>query len=499
MVLSLIPCYHVYSAALGRVIIKSNQAISSQFSKENTIYEVQDEINLSGKTITIPANCVLYFNGGSVANGTLKGNNTRLFIPFGQVFKSNLSLSGSFLSDDIKMSWWCTLGKSDNTTEVQAAFNSIASFINKVFTFDVPVRITDINYVLKYAPGVTFQGVNSSHQSVSQITVYGNNSQGIDISGSELLSFSNIVISGDKNSPPKCLLYSSKVKENNQSKGHTFYNISFRGSVSNCLVYNFAGEMWSFEKCHFSLSSENNANCFYGTILNTGGLSSKFGNTVSDANCLTVTSFTNCSISSRSTKPSVVFEGAPKKTVASIFFDRCYFYCPKGSSIEFKDVRGDVALTRCVDESGSQDSSPRETPFYSILGTTALSGFSLSSNTFYAKKNTAIVGASCEVKSYNSISNLVINSYAVWRFTRLTDAFHSSLSSTEKFYVTENAVNVDIKQSKKNINNIHLPSHSSRPSLTSGDEGTTFYDSELKKMILWNGRSWTNIDGSRLK
>ena len=37
-----------------------------------------------------------------------------------------------------------------------------------------------------------------------------------------------------------------------------------------------------------------------------------------------------------------------------------------------------------------------------------------------------------------------------------------------------------------------------RPSLDTNDEGYEFYDSTLKKKILWNGSTWTNLDGSVL-
>ena len=37
-----------------------------------------------------------------------------------------------------------------------------------------------------------------------------------------------------------------------------------------------------------------------------------------------------------------------------------------------------------------------------------------------------------------------------------------------------------------------------RPELSSSNEGFTFYDATLKKMILWNGTDWVNLDGTEL-
>lgn len=38
----------------------------------------------------------------------------------------------------------------------------------------------------------------------------------------------------------------------------------------------------------------------------------------------------------------------------------------------------------------------------------------------------------------------------------------------------------------------------SRPTLTTTDEGFEYYDSTLKKKILWNGTAWVNMDGTEL-
>lgn len=38
----------------------------------------------------------------------------------------------------------------------------------------------------------------------------------------------------------------------------------------------------------------------------------------------------------------------------------------------------------------------------------------------------------------------------------------------------------------------------SRPTLTADDEGYEYYDTTLKKKVLWNGTSWVNVDGTQL-
>ena len=37
-----------------------------------------------------------------------------------------------------------------------------------------------------------------------------------------------------------------------------------------------------------------------------------------------------------------------------------------------------------------------------------------------------------------------------------------------------------------------------RPTLSSAYEGFEYYDSTLKKKVLWNGTAWVNMDGTAL-
>ena len=46
--------------------------------------------------------------------------------------------------------------------------------------------------------------------------------------------------------------------------------------------------------------------------------------------------------------------------------------------------------------------------------------------------------------------------------------------------------------------NVYKLETSKRPSLKSNDEGFEYYDTILKKKILWNGTAWVNIDGTKL-
>lgn len=57
----------------GYKVLVANGTATSQITDENTIYEIRTDFDLGGLTLNIPRNCTLYFNGGSLKNGTIRG------------------------------------------------------------------------------------------------------------------------------------------------------------------------------------------------------------------------------------------------------------------------------------------------------------------------------------------------------------------------------------------------------------------------------------------
>ena len=436
--------------------------LESQITRENTIYEIRDIFDLKGKTVVIPEGCCLTFYGGGVYNGTLQGSNTRIESHNGRIFGNKLKLSGTLLSDVIKVSWWATLGSVDNTAEVQAALNSISSFVNRIFVFDIPIRITDLSYSLKYSPGTSFIGVSNSHQNNCAITVYGKDSQGLDISGTEILQFSNLLFVGDEKAPPRSLIFASRLVDNKQTNKHSLRNISFRGEVSMAFVYNYGGEEWTLENCEFNYSGkERPVALLYATSVNSAGCLSKFEKTEQKITSVTYTTLNQSHFVNYSSSPSIYFESEPNKngsvfTIASIYFNQCYFNTPRASSVRFKNVAGSISFINNIDESGSVDSSKRRSPFYSFEGEMAIDGLVFLNNTMYAKKQTMIVDACPLVNKYFASSNNIMNNGAIWSFTQMKEGTHQGLSNTEQFIVTKSAEEVKVQTLEENHANIFI-------------------------------------------
>ena len=79
------------------------EIVSQQMIQQNTIYVIQYDFTL-GEDITVPANCVLEFDGGSL-NGvnntyTLTGNNTLISYNSYNILKG-LKVAGTFRNDSI--------------------------------------------------------------------------------------------------------------------------------------------------------------------------------------------------------------------------------------------------------------------------------------------------------------------------------------------------------------------------------------------------------------
>ena len=74
-------------SGLGRFFVRKNiiggKNILTQdvFSKADTIYIIQYDHDLNGQTITLPTRSVLFFEGGSISNGTLVFNQTLVITP----------------------------------------------------------------------------------------------------------------------------------------------------------------------------------------------------------------------------------------------------------------------------------------------------------------------------------------------------------------------------------------------------------------------------------
>lgn len=128
---------------MGYIILRKNKSFAEQVIKANTIYEVRYDFDLNGAEITIPENCVLKFNGGSLSNGTINGNLYNIDAQKYKIFE-NINIKGAAkLNNYYLIDWWVKTPQYefikennpiDNYEDIQSAFNSGAE--NFIFSSD---------------------------------------------------------------------------------------------------------------------------------------------------------------------------------------------------------------------------------------------------------------------------------------------------------------------------------------------------------------------------
>ena len=138
-------------ANYGHVTVSNGSSISSQISSENTIYEIISNLDLKGGTLTIPANSILRFNGGSFQNGTIIFNDTYLD---GYVNFKGCTFDGILHNKEVVVSWF---GASKDNSDNSAIINNVLKVIPETLVFDA---LYPINKTIVIPGAVTFRGID---------------------------------------------------------------------------------------------------------------------------------------------------------------------------------------------------------------------------------------------------------------------------------------------------------------------------------------------------
>lgn len=88
--------------------LANNVSIISDKSKivnSNKIYKIVSDIDLNGQTLTLPANCILDFQGGSFSNGTIVGNDTKIKAGLQKIFNNDIILTGTWNVTESFVEW----------------------------------------------------------------------------------------------------------------------------------------------------------------------------------------------------------------------------------------------------------------------------------------------------------------------------------------------------------------------------------------------------------
>ena len=111
-----------------RVVLEKNMVkginllTQGMLSQDNTIYIIRYDFdlnhNLAGE-VTVPENCCLQFDGGSISNGTIIGQDTEILAGLVKIFNTDVTLAGSWKNNGHIRWFGADPGNSDNTDAIQ--------------------------------------------------------------------------------------------------------------------------------------------------------------------------------------------------------------------------------------------------------------------------------------------------------------------------------------------------------------------------------------------
>lgn len=119
---------------MGYVILRKDKTFAEQVTLANTIYEIRYDFELNENSIEIPVDCTLVFNGGSISNGTIIGNNTQ----FEGLKDSSIlcDFGGTFADCTINVNHIGLIAKGENVN-IQSDFERLEHLISGTKTINV--------------------------------------------------------------------------------------------------------------------------------------------------------------------------------------------------------------------------------------------------------------------------------------------------------------------------------------------------------------------------
>ena len=133
----------------GKVIIRKNVSgdknilLQSNFSQENTVYEIRYDFDLNTQRIILPSNSILYFNGGTLKNGIIEGNNSSFINASNDAIFNGVTIDGTWSSFPfVYIDWF-----GDSNTAIEQA-------VRIAISAKCPILLKEKEYIYRDGTGV---------------------------------------------------------------------------------------------------------------------------------------------------------------------------------------------------------------------------------------------------------------------------------------------------------------------------------------------------------
>src|SRR5699024_10804251 len=83
----------------------ADNIITSSYFEANTVHEIRYDFDIDGGVLEMPENVVLKFNGGSLNNGEILGDTTRIDAWLDRIF-DGVVFGGSFQVESVYPEWF---------------------------------------------------------------------------------------------------------------------------------------------------------------------------------------------------------------------------------------------------------------------------------------------------------------------------------------------------------------------------------------------------------
>ena len=506
--------------------------LNIMFSYSGVIYKICADIDLDGGTLTIATGSILDFQGGSFSNGTITLSNTELK---GNVKLSSITLAGSCSNDITKLSWFtddlandysANLQSLVNVTKVQGTvdIDSLSFIVNTTvnITKALTIRgngtrnyynlnIGSIRNKITTANDIVILNITSTQVRVEGITFIGAYSTldpttGVRLGTQALVSFSN----------------ASNCTLRNCNFLHSHIGALFTNSgIANIEDNNFAG-------CNAGLRlmaspDSNLINNYFNTNSGNVTFSEDNAGTLNGVGLSINASSGNINVIGGKCEwnnKGMVIANSMGVAIIGVQFDwnksGNVIYNQTSYSLDSSILSHSITGCRFLGTPADQHIYIRywSTANLNVCGCTFtknasdVTAIDTSTGANEGPESIFKVVQKQEADEYRTKIHINFKGNTIYRVVNLVNAVIQSTTPGLGQLVVVSADGQTLGKigSCTIINNIDVAKGTSQwretaivaNNLSTDDAGLTYFDTDLNKLVLWNGTAWTNVDGSTL-